>query len=83
MRTKELTQEQINEIESWKYKRKQYGITVPIIALWSSYNKFHLYAVENHKYPFNDRLRNAYKKVIRLFARKAKQNVKYEKRCEK
>lgn len=80
MRTKELTQEQITEIEKWKYKRKQYNITVPIIASWNGYNKFHLYAVENHKYPFNDRLRKAYQKVIRTFARRMRQNVKYEKR---
>lgn len=80
MRTKQLTDEEIREIESWKCKRHKYNITVPIIAQWNGYNKFHLYAVENHKYPFNERLRRAYTKVIKVFAKRVKTNVRYEKR---
>ena len=80
MRTKPLTDEEIREIESWKCKRHKYNITVPIIAQWNGYNKFHLYAVETHKYPFTDRLRRAYTKVIKVFAKRVKPNVRYEKR---
>ena len=78
-----LTEEEKKEIELWIYRRKQYHITVPIIADWSGYHPQHLYAVERFVYPMNDRLRTAYKKVINSFKRKVGKNVKYTKRCEK
>lgn len=77
-----LTEEEKKEIELWKYRRKQYRITVGIIADWNGYHPQHLYAVERFVYPMNDRLRKAYKKTISAFKRRVKNNVKYTKRCD-
>lgn len=78
-----LTDEEKREIDVWKCKRKMYHITVPIIAQWSNYHPMYLYAVENHVYPMNNKLRNAYKKVLKAFARRIKPNVQYTKLSDK
>lgn len=78
-----LTDEQIKEIEVWKYRRKKYHITVGIIAHWNNFHPQHLYAVERHIYPMSPLVRKAYKKTIKVFARNIIPDVKYEKRSEK
>ena len=78
-----LTDEQKREIELWKYKRKKYHITVGIIADWYGYHPQHIYAVERFVYPMSERLKNAYKKVIKTFERKVKKQVKYTKQVDK
>ena len=78
-----LTDEEKREIEVWKCKRKRYHITVGIIAQWSNYHPQYLYAVERFVYPMNDKLRRAYTKVIKVFARRVKPNVEYVKQKDK
>jgi hypothetical protein len=53
---------------------------VPIIADWNGYHPKYLYAVERYEYPMNDRTRKAYNSVIRVFQKKHKNKVVYEKR---
>lgn len=74
MRTRNnLTDEQKKEIDTWILRRKDCPfLTVPILADWSGYNQFYIYAVENYTYPMNDRTRKAYKKAITVFRRHSK-----------
>ena len=78
-----LTDAEKREIESWVYKRKKYHITVGIIAQWNGYHPQYLYAVERFVYPMNEKLRRAYTKVIKVFEKRVKPNVRYTKLKDK
>lgn len=75
-----LSDKQKQEIDVFVLRRKRYHITLPIIADWSGYHPKYLYAVERYEYPMNDKTRKAYNSVIRVFQKKHKNKVVYEKR---
>ena len=80
---RKLTQKEINEINSYKCRRKRLYITTPMISMLSGYSVSHLCEVESYRYRMTESLKAVYERVINFIEKEAKKYRKPEKRDEK